>query len=374
MGHRARGALRLVGALVAGWILALPAVPAASEPLPRVRVLLYEGPGPVRIRISAERTHTVRRHGEGLSLDGAARRSPLPLRPVLEGPLQVEGKAYRGELEIWRQDDTILVVNVVGIEPYLAGTLMREVYPSWGSEVLEAQAIVARTYALHQLEKGSPHPYDLRSGTRSQVYGGVEAETEAAWRAVRDTRGMMVAYEGRPILAVYHAASGGRTASAEEVWGEAVPYLVSVAVKGERSHREWREVVNGEALGRALRSLGVNVGRIEGLEVSRRSRSGRAYRLQVKGPKGSREIRARDLRTVLGVNRIRSTNFRVERTPKGFQFVGSGWGHGVGMSQWGAQAMAKRGATAPQILRKFYPGASLMQWGAEDALPAEAAQ
>ena len=167
----------------------------------------------------------------------------------------------------------------------------------------------------------------------------------------------------RPILAVFHSASGGHTASAEEVWGRALPYLVSVPVEHEEDSPDtyWRASVSRTTLGRALVPLGVKVGPVRELRVVERSPSGRARTVRVRGRDGEKEIEARALRESLGAKVIRSTLFEIRATADGFVIVGSGHGHGVGMSQWGAEAMAQRGAGYREILASFYPGTELVR-------------
>ncbi len=254
------------------------------------------------------------------------------------------------------------VINKVKLEDYVAGILGREVYPDWHRETLKAQAVVARSYALHQRAESDDQPFHVEAGTGSQVYGGVAAETPAIRAAVSATRGEFLAYARKPILAVYHSASGGRTASAEEVWGRALPYLLSLEVNDEQDSPDtyWRASISKTKLGRALDSLGIGIGLPRELQVLDRSRSGRALRVRIRGDKGNHILEARALRVALGESVIRSTLFEIRPAQHAFVFVGSGHGHGVGMSQWGAQAMAQRGSTYREILQAFYPGTSLV--------------
>jgi stage II sporulation protein D len=189
----------------------------------------------------------------------------------------------------------------------------------------------------------------------------VDAETPDTQAAVAATRGEILTHGGAPILAVYHSASGGRTASAEEVWGRRVPYLVSVSVEDEEDSPDtyWRASIPRTTLGPALAPLGLRVGDIRGLRVSQRTASGRAAWVLVEGAAGSERIEARALRRALGAEVIRSTLFEIRPGPAGFVIVGSGHGHGVGMSQWGARAMARRGLGYREILAAFYPGCRL---------------
>jgi stage II sporulation protein D len=225
--------------------------------------------------------------------------------------------------------------------------------------------VVARTYALYRRAHRSSAGYDLESSTDGQVYGGVAAETRTTGAAVAATRGEILTHAGAPILAVYHSSSGGRTASAEEVWGRPVPYLVSVPVEDEEDspHAYWRAPIARSTLGPALAPLGVRVGAIRSLQVGERTESGRAAWVVVEGADGSERIDAGALRRALGADVIRSTLFEIRSGSAGVVVVGSGHGHGVGMSQWGAEAMARRGRGYREILAAFYPGARLGRAG-----------
>jgi stage II sporulation protein D len=273
----------------------------------------------------------------------------------------VDGLRVRGGVEVHRAAAGLLVVNDVPLEDYVLGTLGREVYPGWDPEALKAQAVACRTYALYRAARRGESPWQLEAGTQGQVYGGADAEWPQGRSAVQDTRGQWLAFGGEPILAAFHSASGGLTASSEEVWGRPLPYLVSVAVEGEEESPDtyWRSPLSSTTITRALAPLGVRVGPLVALGVVDRSPSGRARTLRVRGRDGEVQIEARALREALGAQVIRSTLFEVREAPEGFLFVGSGHGHGVGMSQWGAQVMAQRGASYRDILTAFYPGAEL---------------
>jgi stage II sporulation protein D len=299
---------------------------------------------------------------------GGVRADQRPVGSVwrAEGGLhRVEGLRLRGDLEVRRVSEGLQVVNRVPLEHYVAGTLGREMYPGWEAEALKAQAVVTRTYVLHRAEQRGAGAYDVEADTRGQVYGGVDAESPAVQAAVQATRGEFLAWEGRPILAVFHSASGGRTASSEEVWGRRLPYLQSIAVEHEEDSPDtyWRATVSRTKLGRALAPLGVRVGPIRELRVVERSPSGRVRSVAVRGRDGETEIEARALRRALGAEVIRSTLFETREDAGSIVLVGSGHGHGVGMSQWGAQGLARQGASYRDILATFYPGTTLARWG-----------
>jgi stage II sporulation protein D len=323
-------------------------------------VLLRESAGPLEVAGADGRRTTFRAAGARLFAD--ARPVGSVYRVHGGRPLRAAERRVRGSVEVRRGGKGLLLVNELALDDYVAGTLGREAYRRWHAEALKAQAVVTRTYALHERARRGGAAWHVRGDTGGQVYGGLDAESPEVVAAARATRGQYLAFQGRPILAVYHSAAGGRTASAEEVWGRSIPYLVSVEVEDEEPSPDtyWRAAFPGTTLGRALAPAGVRVGRVRELRVAERGASGRAKRVRIRGDAGEMELPARELRRVLGEGVIRSTLFEVRDAPEGFVFVGSGHGHGVGMSQWGAQAMATRGAGYREILATFYPGTELV--------------
>jgi len=327
-----------------------------------IRVLLMEADGRVRARDWGA-------GGGGVVVEPGPSGLLVDRRPVgdvwrLEGGgiVAVNQMRFRGKLEFRRIFDGMQVINEVMLEDYVAGILGREVYADWHPETLKAQAVAARSYVLHQRAASGDQSFHVEAGTGSQVYGGVAAETPSIRAAVSATRGEFLSYARKPILAVYHSASGGRTASSEEVWGRPLPYLVSLEVVDEQDSPDtyWRASISKTKLGRALDSLGIRIGSPRELRVVDRSRSGRALRVRIRGDKGNHNLEARALRVALVESVIRSTLFEIRSTRDAFVFVGSGHGHGVGMSQWGAQAMAQHGSTYREIIQTFYPGTSLV--------------
>lgn len=340
--------------LLLGTLLCVGALQAAAT---EVRVLLRESSGPQRVdgvRVAVA--------GKGLAVDGrpVGSRWRAPGRsPHRVGDLQV-----RGDVVVERAGRGLRVVNRVPLETYLAGTLGSEIYSSWSPAALRAQAVVSRTYALYQRAIAGKRGFDLEADTSHQVYGGLGVENDPVRRAVADTRSEVLTWRGEPILAAFHSASGGRTASAEEVWGRPLPYLRSVPVEGEEMSPDtyWRAHVPKSRLGPALAPLGLDLGAIRGARVVERSPSGRVLGVELLGSQDASLLRGRDLRDALGAGILRSTMFEIRDRGDELVFVGSGHGHGVGMSQWGAQAMAQRGASHEEILAAFFPGTELVRW------------
>ncbi|HJO23394.1 MAG: SpoIID/LytB domain-containing protein [Myxococcota bacterium] len=326
-----------------------------------IRVLLRETPDPVEVgSVGGPVTRVAPAAGAGLRIGDRAGGAVWSLR---DARLHVDGLRVRGDVEVRRTPGGLAIVNVVPLEPYVAGTVGREIYAHWEPETLKAQAVVSRTYALNRSAARAGQAWDLAADTTGQVYGGLAAESAPVAQAVRATEGEWLAWRGEPILAVFHSASGGRTASAEEVWGQALPYLASVEVDGEEGSPDtyWRATVSRSTLGRAFASLGVRVGTIREIRVVDRWPSGRVRTVRVRGREGKERVGARVVREALGGDVIRSTLFEIRTTDDSVIIIGSGHGHGVGMSQWGAEAMAQRGASYREILAAFYPGAKLVK-------------
>jgi stage II sporulation protein D len=256
------------------------------------------------------------------------------------------------------------VINSVGLEDYVAGVLEGEIPASWEAEALAAQAVASRSYALYERASRGRAPWHVTATTTHQVYADSARVHDAIRKAVERTRGEVLTFAGRPILAAFHSASGGRTAAAAEVWGRSLPYLVSRDVVGEEDSPDtyWRAGLTFETFGRLLTSAGRGVGRPGSAKVLERTPSGRVARIEVKGSEGSVVLSGRDLRRIVGESTLRSTLFDVRPETEGIVFVGTGRGHGVGMSQWGAQAMAQDGRSYPEILATFYPGTRVEHW------------
>ncbi len=150
-----------------------------------------------------------------------------PLTFVGKQPLVVNGKEYRGKITVSTDGKHLEIVDTAALESYLRGVVASEMPPKWPAEALKAQAVAARSYALANLTQ--KRDFDLYADTRSQVYGGVAAESLAASDAIAATKGQVVLWHGKVADTLFFSTSGGRTASAEEATGTAVPYLVSVA-------------------------------------------------------------------------------------------------------------------------------------------------
>lgn len=226
--------------------------------------------------------------------------SPLTVRPGKASPLAFDGRLYRGQLEVAVEKGFLRVVNALPLETYLQGVVAGEVPHTWPSEALRAQAIAARSYALATKVEGKP--FDLYSDVRSQVYLGVAGEKPRTTEAVRATAGDVVLYGGQVATTYYFSTSGGRTASAADVFGFSVPYLVSRPDPWDSAspYHRWGPVLLGA---RTVQSkLGVDARVLDASGVP--TPSGHVRSLRLETTEGVTSVPGALLRTALG---LRST-------------------------------------------------------------------
>ncbi len=324
----------------------------------------------------------------------------VPLIRLLGPAIHSEGKSnllYRGNMELIPSDGELTVVNEVELESYLLGVVSSEMCPWYPLEALKAQAVAARTYALKNIGRFESQGFDLTDTASSQVYGGYCAEDPRSTLAVNETAGIVLTYNGDLIDAVYSSTCGGFTESAEEAWGHAVPYLVSVddfdaasnpALTHPTSEAEWSGYFKSI---RALHCLqpkyarvsafrwsklltrkeleaglpaDLQVGRVERIVPLHRGLSGRITSLRLVGTARSVVI-DKELPICKAFGNLQSSAFTVDTyrddhgVPVVFAFWGAGWGHGLGMCQVGAVGMADEGCTYDKILYFYYHGVCL---------------
>lgn len=287
---------------------------------------------------------------------------------VKEGKPLTRPRLYPGALQARpAPDGALLLVNHVDVEAYVAGVVARE-YGFEDVEGAKAMAVLARTYALRTAGRFG-EGYDLVDHVLAQAYDGATRLTEAALIAAEATRGEVLTYDGALVEALYYASSGGHTASNEDVWlgGKPLPYLRGRPDPHEGAvspHARWQSSLEAAALHRAL---GARFGTaVTGFEVAERSAEGRARRIALLGPRGQRKVvSANDFRAAVssafGAQALRSTFFEVRRAGGRYRFEGRGFGHGVGLSQYGALALSQQGYGYREILRYYFAGTQLAQ-------------
>lgn len=267
-------------------------------------------------------------------------------------------------------------VKTVRVEDYVRAAAISEFAPPGGDpavveQMLEVQAVVARTYALANRGRHARQGFDLCSATHCQIYEPSRLKTsrwaDAAAIAVRQTAGVVVWHDGGPAVALFHADCGGHTSTSVNAWaGTARDYLKAVPDDGhtESAHARWTYSVSKAALLEAINAdARTRVGaRLDSIRVVNRDSSGRAATMALRGTR-ERLVRGEDFRSIVarrfGPRAVRSTLFDVEVHGKTIVFEGRGFGHGVGLCQAGALARILAGEKPADVLRRYYPGTTL---------------
>lgn len=275
------------------------------------------------------------------------------LEPSADGVVWIGDRWYRGRVLLTRQGGGITAVNYVDIEDYLYSVVGAEAVPSWPQEALKAQAVAARTYALYKRNTSKNSVFDLDTTTATQVYKGLGSEYTTTHQAVKATNGQIMTYNNQPILAVFHSSSGGHTENVEDIWTSPLPYLRGVVDYDQTAPVfQWNKTISPSSISR----IAGGVGNVRALVPQKTTPQGRIVTMQVVGDRSTKTVAGSDLRSALD---LRSTLFRVSPAGKGLQVSGRGFGHGLGLSQWGTYYLAQNGVNYRQILGHYYQNARL---------------
>ncbi|NJO40851.1 MAG: SpoIID/LytB domain-containing protein [Cyanobacteria bacterium RU_5_0] len=294
------------------------------------------------------------------------RASQLCLEASEGGYVFIGSQWYRGSTCVVPTGTGLTAVNYVDLEGYLYSVVGAEMPDGWHLEALKAQAVAARSYVLYQRQNSANAIFDVGDTTAWQVYGGVEEETSSTHVAVEETRGQVLIYGGQIIDAVFHACAGGYTENVEDVWSSPLPYLRAVRSPDEDvPDCQWSQTVTAANLSEQIDYNGT----IHSVQLEQNQQQ-RVVRVVVQGSDGQMELSGEDVREALG---LRSTLFSIEpqrgqvasagdtvpSTPTNFTIIGRGYGHGIGLSQWGAYRLAQQGYNYQQILLHYYTSVSL---------------
>lgn len=331
----------------------------------------------------------------------------------------INNKKYRGDVEIKRYTDSdMTVINVLGMQEYLYGVVPREIGGNSPYEAVKAQAIVARTYAAKNYNKRMKWGFNLYPTVDDQAYGGYEWENVNSNRAVDETDGKVVVYDGELINGYYFSTSGGYTESSENVWGGKLGYLQAVPDPYEPenlSKTTWTVELTAKEVKEKLSNYGIDVGDILDIEPIEYSDAGRVLELKIIGTDGTTVITKSKARTYLGLDsqwytvndeppqavevilddkkdnksdeedddeetkevqrelkpllsnfisiikneeidlqEIKEKYYARKNYTTTFVIQGRGWGHSVGMSQNGAKGMASNGFDCEEIIKWYY--------------------
>ena len=317
---------------------------------------------------------------------------PLGLTPANLGTVLIDGTEYRGSARFLYNDNGITIINHLDIEDYLKGVVPGEMPSSWPTEALKAQAVCARNYAITNWNKFQSYGFNLDDTTQSQVYLGVKGEKPETNRAILETQNIYLTYNGKPATTFFYSSSGGHTESSKYAWGGDLPYLVGVEDPYDTS-REWTVPYTPDEIEEKLSGISVSIGDVTDLDVVERSPSGRIIDLNIIGTEGNYHAKLEKSRSLFN---LRSNLFTITKkggeakpitvitargleerqltqpiltatgeipyeagTPTEYIFQGTGYGHGVGMSQYGAKGMAEQGYNFEQILTHYFTGTVL---------------
>ncbi|MDR2903826.1 MAG: SpoIID/LytB domain-containing protein [Clostridiales bacterium] len=339
------------------------------------------------------------------------------LAPAGGGSLDLGDRTYRGRVEFGRYSGGgLTAVNVVSVEEYLYSAVPSEMPSGWPAEALKSQACAARNYAVVNREKHEDADYGLCDGIHCQTYLGADNEANSTTAAVNATAGQLILYNGEPIDAVFFSSSGGATDDSGNVWVNDVPYLKSVREINETQAKIWTRTIPLSALDQALAAHNETIGAATGLSIGSYNNAGRVAELIITGTNGQVSLKKDEIRTYFsgipggslesrnftlsagaqnlfsdlsvtnGVETARAGEMAVvggqdalsavaadtvavigsggialyaengaqQSTGTDIVISGRGWGHGVGMSQFGALGMAEMGYDYKQILEHYY--------------------
>jgi stage II sporulation protein D len=329
--------------------------------------------------------------------------------------IQFKGKKYRGSIVMYSMADSdINVVNELPFEQYLYSVVPSEMPAAWPLEALKAQAVSARNFAICTIGKHNTHGFDLCSTEHCQVYSGIAQENEKATEAVNATKGKVLTYEGKLITTYYHSSSGGHTEDSQNIWGSSLPYLRGVedSYSLGSPHDSWTLELDKAAIKEKLAQSDIDLGDILDIKPLEYSTYGRVTKLEIKGTKETRIFEREKIRTILGTRNLKSIWYELKTdadvfvrgsmlggnesgraanmyvvsasgktkvsssrnlitvkgmngtktyniAPNMYIFEGKGFGHGLGMSQYGAKGMAEAGNNYQKILEHYFQGAKV---------------
>ncbi len=304
-------------------------------------------------------------------------------------------KDYRGAIRLKASNGRILIINVINIEEYLYGVVGKEMSTGFPLEALKAQSVAARNYTVCTMGRHASEGFDLCNGVHCQAYGAVLAEAEDVRQAVDETRGKLLLYRGEAVQCYYYSSNGGYSENSENVWvseigylkGKADPYEVGEEIPGYY----WEVSFTPDEIKECLASRGIDIGNITDVRVVEYSDNQHAVKVKITGTNGEKVYTKDNIRAafptqlkstlftitkgneelpvkVLSVNGLETRTIKpatvlsangIQKISSGgksgeFTISGRGYGHGVGMSQYGAMFMAREGYTFEEILKFYY--------------------
>lgn len=301
-------------------------------------------------------------HGN-LFYNGKRLKYAVRLWPI-SGHGEFNGIAYDGDFCIVTHKDSFLCVNYVGLEDYVTAVLKTESWPGWPLEVNKAFAIACRSYGAHKVleAKRTKRPYYVKNSNAHQTYRG-KHDVAVLKTAVDQTRGVVLGFKGSPILAMFDCCCGGVIpAHIEDFDFHKVPYLARTYACThckESSLYEWQVSYEHAVFENFLKQYKHEIARLHDIHILKKDKAGLVTEVKLKGPRKSTTISGKQLYSLL--KEVKSFHFDVHKKSGNIIFTGKGFGHHLGLCQWGARQMVRDGWDYKSILRFYYPGAYFMQ-------------
>lgn len=360
------------------------------------KVILFNGSYPVFMYNSNEADYVLK----DLSYDGSPEY------------FELNNKKYRNGVIIRRLTaGKLTVINSLTMQEYLYGVLPREMAKDWPIEALKAQAVAARNYAMLSMGKHNNNGFDICPTVHCQVYGGYTYEGPISNSAVDSTKGILLFHDTNIVQAFYHSNSGGQTENSENIWSSTIPYIKGIndPFSSNAPNSNWSVSLSKTDIRNSLSAYGYNVGEVKSVDIIDSSLNGRVQQLRITGTTGSVVLKKEETRKIFGYSTIKSmwfsfskssnvtiltsrgrestnnskisifngvdsssidvsamnvyngkllnkitTQVPTSRSSDSVTFYGHGYGHGLGMSQWGAKEMAEQGYGFEQILKHYY--------------------
>lgn len=359
-------------------------LPRDRDALSKIRILVQHGKS--QVQVSASDSFEVH-DDQGHLITQGAKLAGATLKPVGKGIqwwdqviptrfLVVKSKGngvrvgssgvYRNEVLIYRNlKGSLDVINRLKLEDYLKGVIPFEGNPSWTLESLKAQTVASRTFALTKMITRQKEEYDVSAGVTSQVYAGKQIENDRTDQAVDATQGEILLYKGKIFPAYFHSTCGGATTAADLVW-RAKPLLPLSGVECkfcQRSpHYKWEAVVTPAEIKAKLAKQEMPVSEVLGIRTDKIDKTGRAHKLVIKSTWAEKIVDADAFRVWIDPMHLKSNRITKIGTRDGaFVFKGKGWGHGVGMCQYGMKYLGELGYGYREILTYYYPGVEVFK-------------
>ena len=300
------------------------------------------------------------------------RKIPAPLIEVVgkieitsqnNGFIKLNKSKYKGKLlMIPQKAERFSVIEEINVEDYLPGVVESEMPAKWRDDAILAQVIAARTYAVYQKKINTDAQYHIDK--LDLAYSGSYKSHSKPKELVEKSRGVIMVYDWGIFPGYFHSTCGGHTEDINMVLGlKSIPPLSGVRCRYCKKSKfyRWKKVIKKSKIEERLRNFGIKVKGLSGITAEKIGPGGHCSTIKVKYSKGIKRLNANEFRLMVGPNYLRSTAFKIKDNGSSLTFEGKGWGHGVGLCQYGTQGMARSGYKWFEILRHYYPGTEFVK-------------